>query len=91
MFKVQLVKYLFASLFFKYHSRVLIKFFFIFIFLSPKELDRDFFRPPSILLHTPVKAGGSGGGWATASTASSLPSTPNRLQGNLNKISTFLA
>nr|SVE74040.1 EOG090X01XB [Daphnia barbata] len=42
--------------------------------LSPKkvphmengvELDRDFFRPPSVLLHTPVKAGGSTAGWAT--------------------------
>jgi hypothetical protein len=85
MFKVQLVKCLFASLFFFCNS-VLIKFFY---FLSPKELDRDFFRPPSILLHTPVKAGGSGGGWATASTASSLPSTPNRLQGN--KTSTFVS
>ncbi len=42
-------------------------------------MDRDFFRPPSILLHTPVKAGGSR--WDTASTASSLPSTPHRLQG----------
>lgn len=59
------------------------------LYLSPKkgpdiqngtELDHDFFRPPSILLHTPVKAGGSTAGWATASTASSLPSTPNRLQ-----------
>nr|SVE71533.1 EOG090X01XB [Daphnia similis] len=46
-------------------------------YLSPKkgpdiqnETDRDFFRPPSILLHTPVKAGGSTAGWATASTAS---------------------
>nr|SVE74979.1 EOG090X01XB [Daphnia dolichocephala] len=57
--------------------------------LSPKkvshmengaELDREFFRPPSVLLHTPVKAGGSTAGWATGSTASSLPSTPNRLQ-----------
>lgn len=69
----------FFYFFFFFCNSVLIKFFY---FLSPKELDRDFFRPPSILLHTPVKAGGSGAGWATASTASSLPSTPNRLQGN---------
>ena len=45
------------------------------------ELERDFFRPPSILLHTPVKGGSIG--WGAASTASSLPSTPHRLQGFL--------
>jgi len=39
------------------------------------------FRPPSILLHTPVKgAGGSVAGWGAASSVGSLPSTPNRLQ-----------
>jgi len=51
------------------------------IFQSPHSPDHDLFRPPSILLHTPVKgAGGSVVGWGAASSVGSLPSTPNRLQ-----------
>ena len=54
---------------------------FFFICLD-EDLDSDFFAPPSVLLHTPVKNAGSIG-WGTSSTASSLPSTPHRLQGNI--------
>nr|SVE92869.1 EOG090X01XB [Moina brachiata] len=39
------------------------------------DVEQDLFRPPSILLHTPVK----GTGWSASSTTSSLPATPNRL------------
>jgi len=49
------------------------------LFESPHSPDRDLFRPPSILLHTPVK-GGSIAGWGAASSVGSLPSTPHRLQ-----------
>lgn len=49
------------------------------------DVDQDLFRPPSILLHTPVK----GIGWSASSTASSLPETPNRLHGIFKKPETL--